>query len=144
MKILSIETSCDDTAISIVNFKQKNKIEIIFDSVLSQTDLQKKYGGVFPAMAQKEHLKNIYPLLLVALQQNKIKQLKMPRRVIDSELEKKLQKIFQKDLKNLENIKNLYQNYQKPDLDTIAVTYGPGLEMSLWIGFNIAQAISEI
>lgn len=62
MRILSIETSCDDTAISIVEFTENNKqitCRILADVVSSQTDLGIQYGGVFPAMAKGEHIKNL-------------------------------------------------------------------------------------
>ena len=62
MRILSIETSCDDTAISIVEFTENNKqitCKILADVVSSQTDLGIQYGGVFPAMAKGEHIKNL-------------------------------------------------------------------------------------
>lgn len=60
--ILGIETSCDDTAISVVEFiEQEGKIacKIIADAVSSQAELHTQYGGVFPALAKGEHIKNL-------------------------------------------------------------------------------------
>ena len=64
MIIFSIETSCDDTCVSFikVNEKKKSKVEILSNLISSQVKLHKKYGGVYPLMAQREHQKNL-PLL---------------------------------------------------------------------------------
>ena len=67
-----IETSCDETAISIIDIKggfSNTKIEILADKVLTQIEIHKQYGGVFPALAKREHAKNILPLLKNTLKQ---------------------------------------------------------------------------
>ena len=53
MKILSIETSCDDTAIAILEVESGKaiKFKALSNIVSSQTDIHKNYGGVFPMMA---------------------------------------------------------------------------------------------
>ena len=64
MKILSIETSCDDTGVTIFEAKGGAKsasFEILADVVLSQK-IHAEYGGVYPMMAKREHIKNL-PLL---------------------------------------------------------------------------------
>jgi len=53
--IFSIETSCDETSASII----KNGKEIISNVVLSQMDIHKKYGGVVPEIASRNHVQNI-------------------------------------------------------------------------------------
>jgi len=66
MKILSIETSCDETAIAILDISgdpTKPEITILGNSLLSQIDIHKEYGGVFPMLAKREHEKNL-PILL--------------------------------------------------------------------------------
>lgn len=144
MRILSIETSCDETAISIVNFKSKKKFEVLSDSVLSQVEIHKKYGGVFPAVAKREHLNNIFPLLLGSLKAANILEENKKIRKIDTKILKNLKKILDRDEYNLENIIHLFEIYKKPKVGAIAVTYGPGLEIALWTGFNIARALAEI
>ncbi len=65
MKILSIETSCDDTAMAVVEFEQihqETTCKILANFVSSQASLHNEYGGVFPAMAKREHIKNL-PIL---------------------------------------------------------------------------------
>ena len=59
MKILAIETSCDETAAAIV----KDGRMILSNVVSSSRDLQKKYGGVFPEKAAREQLKCIIPVI---------------------------------------------------------------------------------
>ena len=64
MIIFSIETSCDDTCVSFikVNKRKKSKIKILSNLISSQVELHKKYGGVYPLMARREHQRNL-PLL---------------------------------------------------------------------------------
>ncbi len=62
MKILSIETSCDETAAAIVE-KQGENVSIHASVVSSQIDLHAKYGGVVPNLAAREHTKNIVPVI---------------------------------------------------------------------------------
>jgi len=59
MKILAIETSCDDTCSAIVEAKRGNSFKIISSIISSQVKLHAKYGGVFPSLAKREHQKNL-------------------------------------------------------------------------------------
>ena len=68
MKILAIETSCDDTSIAILDIK-KHRLEILSNIVSSQAKLHAKYGGVFPSLAKREHQKNLPLVLKKALQE---------------------------------------------------------------------------
>ncbi len=131
MKILAIETSCDETAISIVDFKSKKSFKLLSDSILSQIEIHKKYGGVFPAMAKREHLNNIFPLLLASLENAKMLEKRKTKKKVDIKKLKKLKKIFDRDEHNLENILKLFSEYKKPSLSAVAITYGPGLEIAL-------------
>lgn len=118
MKILSIETSCDDTAITIFEAKgtiknahQKNSggqasFKILANTSNSQINIHAQYGGVFPMLAKREHIKNLPILLQDALEKSKLDKKKKP-------------------------------------IDLIAVTYGPGLEPSLWTGIVFAKELSE-
>ena len=58
MKVLGIETSCDETAVSVVEEKK-----IISSVVASQIDIHSLYGGVVPELASREHLKKINIIL---------------------------------------------------------------------------------
>ncbi len=71
MNILSIETSCDETAVAILKSDGSN-LNILANIVSSQVKLHAKWGGVVPNLAAREHLKNIIPVLAEALQTAKI------------------------------------------------------------------------
>lgn len=115
MKILAIETSCDETGVALIEFeKKRNKskddtieilpeFKILKNLLISQIDMHKEYGGVYPHLAKREHTKNI-PILL------------------------------QKAIGDEKKIK---------EIDFIAVTTGPGLSPALWTGIEAAKAISK-
>ncbi len=144
MRILAIETSCDETAISIVDFRGEKKFYLLSDSVLSQAEIHKKYGGVYPALAKREHINNIFPLILASLEQAGFLDERKRKKKIPESKKKKIQKFLDRDEDNFENLIFLFENYNKPKIDKIAVTYGPGLEIALWTGFNIARSLAEI
>jgi N6-L-threonylcarbamoyladenine synthase len=62
MKILAIETSCDDTGIAILESGEK-KHQVLANVVSSQIKTHAPFGGVVPNLAAREHLKNILPCL---------------------------------------------------------------------------------
>jgi N6-L-threonylcarbamoyladenine synthase len=134
MKILGIETSCDDTCISIV---QKKKI--ISNLVSSQEKIHAQYGGVFPSLAKREHQSNIVPLLIKALKQSK--SLKKTE-IINYKKIKKVEKILDRNPELFKNLKPLLEKYEIKGIDKIAITVGPGLEPCLWVGVNLAKALS--
>lgn len=72
MKILAIETSCDETAASVIDGKG-NKIKVLSNIVSSQIDIHRKYGGVVPEVAAREHVLNILPVINEALEKAGIK-----------------------------------------------------------------------
>ncbi|MGL4367520.1 MAG: tRNA (adenosine(37)-N6)-threonylcarbamoyltransferase complex transferase subunit TsaD [Brevinemataceae bacterium] len=64
MKILGIESSCDECAVSIVN----QGTEILSNYVFSQTELHAPFSGVVPEIASRNHLKTILPILQQAVE----------------------------------------------------------------------------
>lgn len=60
--ILSIETSCDETAAAIIQEKN-GSLKLLSSIVSSQVKLHAKWGGVVPNLAAREHLKNIIPVI---------------------------------------------------------------------------------
>src|SRR6266478_1679655 len=64
-RILGIESSCDETAAAVV----ADGREILSSVVASQIDIHRKYGGVVPALASREHLRQIVPVVREALAQ---------------------------------------------------------------------------
>ena len=63
MKILGIETSCDETAAAVV----EDGAEILSNVVVSQIDIFKEYGGVIPEVAARSHLEAMMPVVNKAL-----------------------------------------------------------------------------
>lgn len=68
-RILGIESSCDETAAAVV----ADGREILSSVVASQIDVHRKYGGVVPELASREHLRQIVPVVDEALSQARIK-----------------------------------------------------------------------
>lgn len=62
MKVLSIETSCDETAAAIVEWNSTHAT-VLANTVSSQASLHAKWGGVVPDLASREHIKNIVPVV---------------------------------------------------------------------------------
>ena len=65
MKILAIESSCDETAVAVV----ENGRCVLSDAIASQVELHKLYGGVVPEIASRKHIEAIYALADQSLQQ---------------------------------------------------------------------------
>jgi N6-L-threonylcarbamoyladenine synthase len=99
MKVLGIETSCDETAAAVV----KDGRQIISNIVHSQIDIHQVYGGVVPEIAARSHIEYINPIINQALSEAKL---------------------------------------TWDDIDTIAVTFAPGLVGSLLIGTLAARTLA--
>jgi tRNA N6-adenosine threonylcarbamoyltransferase len=67
--ILGIESSCDETAAAVV----AGGVRLLSNVVASQVDIHRKYGGVVPELASREHLRRIVPVVREAMEQAKIK-----------------------------------------------------------------------
>ncbi len=68
MLILGIETSCDETSISII----RDGKEVLTNIISSQIEIHKEYGGVVPEIASRQHIKNINTILEEALLEAKV------------------------------------------------------------------------
>jgi len=66
VRILGIETSCDDTGAAVV----ENGIRILSNVLLSQGELHAQYGGVFPEMASRSHVETIEPAIRRAMEES--------------------------------------------------------------------------
>ncbi len=152
MKILAIETSCDETAIAILETsgsKTKPVFSLLSNVVLSQIKIHKPFGGVVPNLAMREHQKNLVPILTTALRETKMLQGKKIKIAINSKRRSPAENL---DIKNilarepvlLKALEGFLKKYEAPEIDVIAVTYGPGLEPALWVGINFARALAAI
>src|ERR1700758_1478997 len=63
-RILGIESSCDETASAVV----ADGREILSNIVASQISVHRKYGGVVPELASREHLRSVVPVVREALE----------------------------------------------------------------------------
>lgn len=72
MIVLGIETSCDETAAAVV-LGAGDKVEVLSNVVSSQIEIHKKYGGVVPEVAAREHVLNILPVVNEAIEKAGIK-----------------------------------------------------------------------
>jgi N6-L-threonylcarbamoyladenine synthase len=72
LKILAIESSCDETAAAIVEYKN-DEVKILSNTINSQIDIHKAFGGVFPEVASKAHAENIIPVIEESLDKSEIR-----------------------------------------------------------------------
>ncbi|MFA5888969.1 MAG: tRNA (adenosine(37)-N6)-threonylcarbamoyltransferase complex transferase subunit TsaD [Candidatus Paceibacterota bacterium] len=142
MRILSIETSCDETAISIVEAEgglESPSFKVLGNVLFSQIDIHKEYGGVYPMLAKREHAKNLPPLLKKVLTEASM------FTVCDVSYSKEkwneVEKILNREEGLYEELKSTLENVKKPDIDVISVTSGPGLAPALWVGVSCAKAL---
>ena len=144
MKILAIETSCDETSISVLEASggfTAPKFRVLSNVVISQVKIHAKWGGVVPNLAKREHGKNLVPVLKKAL--GKAGMLESAKTEIKSKI-KILNKIFEREPELLEQFLDFIPTVKIPKIDAIAVTIGPGLEPALWVGINFAKALNKV
>jgi len=131
MKILAIETSCDETAAAVIE-QTDNSVSILSNIVSSQIDLHKAYGGVFPEIASRAHTENIIPVISEALLKGaglSSSEAAASRTASETGLEWAPEN---------ERISRDRLN----DINIIAVTSGPGLIGSLLVGVNSARTLA--
>jgi len=141
MKILAIETSCDDTGIAILEVSKTGNFSVLANIIASQIEIGKKYGGVYPMMAKREHQKNILPTFISALKEANL--LKPAQSVFfPTAKNTDIEKILEREPELFKKIIPFFKKFSKPDIDLISVTNGPGLEPCLWVGVNFAKCLS--
>lgn len=142
--ILGIETSCDETAISILEADQKGNYKILSNVVSSQIKVHAPFGGVVPSLAKREHQKNLIPILKTSLNEAGFIQTQSAKRKTQNKnlKLKTIGEILNRDEILLKKLLPFLKKYQKPPIDLISVTFGPGLAPALWPGVNLARALS--
>ncbi len=144
MIILSVETSCDETAISLLRAEGEfphATYEILGDSLWSQIDVHKEYGGVFPALAKREHAKIIVPMLDKALEESELES-DPSENTVSEEIKNKIEVLLEREPGLAETLLFFFKENGVTEIDLIAVTSGPGLEPALWVGVNFAKALA--
>lgn len=172
MKLLAIETSCDETAIAIMDFEKEQKEEIKFDvlsnHVLSQINIHREFGGVFPMLAKREHAKNIARIFTECIKEaglykektsientsffkevdfQNIFEANAEKNILENRVIIKIEEVrilLEREPEMFSELVKLVVMIEKPEIDAIAVTKGPGLAPALWVGINFAKAISII
>ncbi len=138
MKILSIETSCDETSVALIDAEggiSAPQFSVVDHITASQIDIHKEYGGVFPMMAKREHVKTL-PILLAKI----LEHVEKTAFEISKEVKEEIAALLMKEEDMIAEIEAIIA--KKPAIDAIAVTYGPGLEPALWVGVNTAKALA--
>ncbi|MCC6520931.1 tRNA (adenosine(37)-N6)-threonylcarbamoyltransferase complex transferase subunit TsaD [Candidatus Nomurabacteria bacterium] len=146
MNILSIETSCDETAISILRVSgntETPQFTILGNHVASQIALHAQYGGVFPALAKREHVKAITPLFIQVLKDANMHKIGVNDTLTES-VKKDIETLLTREVDMHSDIIQSAYSLEKPQIDAIAITTGPGLEPALWVGVNFAKTLSML
>ena len=138
MITLGIETSCDETSVALLE-TSTTTYRVLAHTIFSQIDIHAEYGGVFPMLAKREHARRLVPMLVHTINESKIATEKFitTNDVITPILEQNEKELLSAFLDS-----TLVS--EKPVIDRIAVTYGPGLEPALWVGVNFARALSAL
>jgi len=120
MRILAIETSCDETSAALIEAKPGDrKVKLLSNVVASSLTLHSTTGGIIPEIAAREQVKYIIPVIKKALK--------------DSNLHPLSSKNY-----------NLSSTIYRPNIDSIAVTVGPGLIGSLLVGIETAKTLAYV
>ena len=141
MKILAIETSCDYTAIALLEGTGETssaRFSVLGNASLSQIDLHRPYGGVYPTIAKREHAKNLIPILIETLRSGN-----MYEETSGTEVSEEVLSLFEREPELRDAFSVFITHTARPDIDAIAVTNGPGLAPALWVGVNLARALSR-
>lgn len=110
MKILGIESSCDETAASVVELSEnKQYVRLLSSITTTSLHLHAKTGGIIPEIAARSQIRDIIPVIHEAVDKA-----------------------------------NISYRDGIPDIDAIAITFGPGLIGSLLVGVETAKTLSFI
>jgi N6-L-threonylcarbamoyladenine synthase len=145
MKLLSIETSCDETAITILEAngtEDSASFHVLGDALYSQAEKHAVFGGVHPSLAKREHALNLLPLLTRALTAAGMVQ--DTGRPCSQEEHEFLAALLVREEQLTPALLAFFSSTGRPTIDAIAVTQGPGLEPALWVGINFARALAYV
>lgn len=152
MKILAIETSCDETSIAIIEKIESEALQykVLAHGLISQINKHKTFGGVFPTLSRREHELNLLPILIDCLHQSN---LLIERDDINFDLNHFEDKEYYDDLLNrYPDLEKQFWEFAKKyntlaigqEIDAIAITNGPGLPPALWVGVNFSKCLSKV
>src|SRR3989344_5165664 len=127
MRVLGIETSCDETAAAVVEPAGRRRLKLLSNVVASSVDLHAAYGGVVPEIAARSHIESILPVIDQALRGA------FGYSYLVSGSSRKKPNINSQ----IPTADDLWSS-----IDAIAVTQGPGLIGSLLIGVLTARTLA--
>lgn len=133
MKILAIETSCDDTCGAVL--QGNGQSNILSHKSSSQVEIHEEWGGVYPTMAKREHQNNLVPILKNTLDEAGLLEK-------GNSYNSNIQEVLDQESKLLKGLTSFLKTYKKPEIDLLAVTVGPGLDPCLWMGINFIKALA--
>lgn len=152
MRILAIETSCDETAIAVVDadvqVNGSGSFTVLGNALQSQIDIHQEYGGVFPAIAKREHARNLVPVLAEAfrfyLDEDSDHNTSFTE--VRHDVKETLHDILAREQGLADALIAFIARHgvAHPNIDAIAVTSGPGLEPALWVGVSFAKALAFV
>src|SRR5438105_12064030 len=67
MKVLGIESSCDETGVALVEAGASGLPRLLADALHSQIEMHRAYGGVVPELASRDHIRRVLPLAQAVL-----------------------------------------------------------------------------
>ncbi len=143
MRILAIDTSCDETAAAVTEGRR-----VLSNVIYSQILIHKKWGGVVPSLAKRAHEERINFVIEEVLKKLK-SQLRNPKSELIpnyqdlNEKNKRFRKFENSNLEFVSNFDIRISNLIKENIDYIAVTYGPGLAVALEVGINKAKELAK-
>ncbi len=70
MKVLGIESSCDETGVALVEMPGDGPPRLLGDALHSQIDMHQAYGGVVPELASRDHIRRVLPLAREVLERS--------------------------------------------------------------------------
>ncbi|MDO8444217.1 MAG: tRNA (adenosine(37)-N6)-threonylcarbamoyltransferase complex transferase subunit TsaD [bacterium] len=138
IRILAIETSCDETAAAVIG--EENGQPVILSNIISSSvNLHAETGGIVPEVASREQMKYMVPVVSQALINSKheirnSKQIQNPNDQNSkpvSDFDIRISDFYSEAIFELQN-----------NITHIAVTAGPGLIGSLLVGFNAAKTLA--
>ncbi|BBM89412.1 tRNA N6-adenosine threonylcarbamoyltransferase [Spirochaetota bacterium] len=142
MRILAIETSCDETSLALVD----NGRTVVSMDTASQELYHRAFGGVVPEIAARRHLEVFYPTLKACLTKGVAASLSAEKTIQNASSSNKQHNYNHKEynLKALSSHRDAYLTVLKNTIDAIAVTTHPGLIGSLFVGTNAAKSLAYL
>lgn len=138
MRILGIETSCDETSASVIQSKQNTPYVTLLSNVTtSSLKLHAQTGGIIPEIAAREQLKYIIPVIQQALIEANVKQAGGER--WGTPIERPQRKRGRRM-----GVEQDRTRLPASNIDAIAVTIGPGLIGSLLVGVETAKTLAYV